>query len=245
MKLSEPIDRMKEWTSLNETVQETVDHLVGALRDVLNLENTEEGRGVTYLDGALFRGTLEDWIHRHPGQPARLLTIRPWDETDRESAPFDYAGATRREIVGVLRRQLDGTFLMTRFEPGTFAVFLTVENGTFVENDFDWMNKVEGIRTDLPASIPLAFHVESAFWPRDASTALSLIDHATPPRAQIPERSFPDTERSVVDELLNGTLPERLERNLPDSVRERLVALEEFTDSGFLRDPIGYLKRVN
>lgn len=245
MKFSEPIDRMKNWTSLNETVQETVDQLVGALKDVLNLESTEEGRGVTYLDGSLFRGTLEDWTHRHPDQPARLLTIRPWDETDRESARFDYAGATRREIVGVLRRQLDGTFLMTRFEPGTFAVFLTAENGTFVRNDFDWMNKLEGIRADLQASIPLSFHMESAFWPGDASTAHSLIDRATPSRTQIPERSFPESERSVVDELLHGTIPDRLERNLPDSVRERLVAFEEFTESGFLRDPIGYLKRAN
>ncbi len=245
MKLSEPINQMKDWTSLNETVQKTVDQLVGALKEVLNLEDTEKGRGVTYLDGSLFRGTLEDWTHRHPDQPARLLTIRPWDETDGETDRFDYAGATRREIVGVLRRQLEGTFLMTRFEPGTFAVFLTAENGTFVQNDFDWMNKAEGLRADLRSSIPLSFHMEYAFWPREASTAYSLIDRATPPHARIPQRTFPNSERSVVDELLNGTLPERLERNLPDSVRERLVALEEFTDTGFLQDPIGYLKRAN
>jgi hypothetical protein len=245
MKLSEPIDRMKDWTSLNETVQDTVDHLVGALKDVLDLEGSEVGRGVTYLNGSLFRGTLEDWTNRHPQEPARILTIRPWDEADHEPARYDYAGATRREIVGVLRRQLDGTFLMTRFEPGTFAVFLTAENGSFVKNDFDWMNKVEGIRTELRASIPLSFHLESAAWPREASTAYSLIDRASSPQTVIPERSFGDADRSVVETLLSGTLPERLERNLPESFRERLVSLEEMTDAGFLRDPIGYLKRAN
>lgn len=246
MKLSEPIDRVRDLAGLNDTVQDTVEQILTTVKNVLKLESTGDTRRITYLEAPLFRRTLQEWCERHPEQPARVLTIRPWDNSDREEMDYDYAGATRREIVSVLRRQFDNSFLMTRFEPGTFALLLTGENGAFVENDFDWMSRLEGLRTELQMAIPLSFHLKSAQWPRQASTATSLIDAASPEATRIrAEEPAGEESGTILEDLLDGRLRERVEGHLPDSIRKRLTYIDELTDSSFFRDPVGYLERVN
>ncbi|MFB6346074.1 MAG: hypothetical protein ABEK50_09915 [bacterium] len=230
MKLSETLGKVRDLSSLNDEVRERIDDVIESVLDFVKLDSGDEPRKQPILKEPLFRETIEEWCHRNPESPARLVSIRPWSESDFDTEAFDFGNASKREILQVVRDQFGESVIMTQLDSDVFVLFLTEENGKYVANEFDWMNKLQGLKTRLSSSIPLSFYLESSKWPRDASTASSFLDRSTPAETYVAAFPFPTSAEQLEDALesvLEVDLRQQVEDTLPESVRDK-VPLSRF-----------------
>lgn len=225
MQFSETLGKFRDLSSLNETFRRKIDNVIDSVREFVKSELTGTEETHPILDEALFRKTLEEWCHRNSEAPARLISIRPWDDSAQESSVYDFGNASKREILQVVHSQFGDAVIMTQLASDVFVIFLTEENGQYVDNEFDWLNKVQGLKTRLSADIPLPFHLETAKWPRDASTALSFLDQATPSETSVEAYPFPTSTEELeeaLESVLEVDLREQVERRLPEALREKV-----------------------
>lgn len=225
MQFSETLGKFRNLSSLNKQFRSTIDDVIDSVRKFVKSELTSTETNHPILDEALFRKTLEEWCHRNPEKPARLVSIRPWDDSAEESSIYDFGNASKREILQVVQQQFGDAVIMTQLSSDVFVIFLTESNGSYVDNEFDWMNKVQGLKTRLSSEVPLPFHLESTKWPRDASTALSFLDQATPSETTIRAYPFPTSTEELEDALesvLEVDLRKQVEERLPEALREKV-----------------------
>lgn len=225
MQFSETLGKFRDLSSLNETFRRKIDDVIHSVREFVRSELAGSEESQPILDEALFRKTLEEWCHRNPESPARLISIRPWDDSSRESSVYDFGNASKREILQVVHSHFGDAVIMTQLSSDVFVIFLTEENGLYVNNEFDWLNKLQGLKTRLGSEIPLSFHLETTKWPRDASTALSFLDQATPSEASVEAYPFPTSTEELEDALesvLEVDLREQVEQRLPEALREKV-----------------------
>lgn len=226
MKLPKSLRNVGKLTQLDERFRETLDSVVETIIDIISSGSDFDTRNHTILERGLFYKAIGEWCRRHPETPARMLTIRPWDESSDNNESFNFPEAIRREIIPVIENQFDESVLFTQLDSQVFALFLTNDHGSLVSNEFDWESKLQGLETCLSKTVPLSFHFESARWPRDASTVQSLIDAASPPDTDITEIPSPESERTELEQKLDSVLKvdlrRQVEEKLPQAISEKL-----------------------
>lgn len=225
MQFSETWRKFRDLSSLNERFRNKIDEVLDSVLDLVKRELTTSEQSHPILSKALFCETLEEWCQRHPETSARLISLRPWDDSSREADAFDFGNASKREILQVVRSQFGDSLLMSQLSRDVFVILITEDQDCYVENDFNFINKLQGLKTRLSAAVSLSFHVESAKWPRDASTPVSFLDQATPPDTNIGgfplEKTTSDLEETL-ESVLEVDLRKRVEESLPESLRDKV-----------------------
>lgn len=227
MKSPITLKNVRDMATNTDNVSDTLDDVIENVFDLIDVEpDFPTGDGLMVERGQ-FLETVQEWCRANPESSARLLTLRPWDEESGQDDTYYFAEAVRREIIPVIEKQFDNSILLTQLDSKVFALFVTEEHDSTVKNEFDWASRLSGLKTHLSEAVPLSFHLESAYWPDDASIALTLLDVASPADTDISEiplslsnelkadQPFESVIKAKVLAQLDDKLPNVIQDNLP------------------------------
>lgn len=160
----------------------TVDRFLNELPLTIGPSDESERNSQNLVeDPETFVGTLKTWCRRNLARPERVLSVTVIDSEVEISRDFP------DNVIRQLHARFGNGIIQVGFSSGTIVCFLKGTVSRAVVDDFDWANQLEGLSSELGASVRDNLMLTSAKWPRDASTAISLFDLGTPAMVDVPE----------------------------------------------------------